>query len=174
MAERYSAGGGGKGSIRRAKRKRPWRAKKMRTHTGPSVSTLPIHSRRIMRPIEVFFKFQKDPPSDRTLLPRIIHTRLTHKVSIRHNCRVKLDPHRLCMVRITRTHQPVTWVLCVGVTTSVPDRRFQYTLVLCGGVVLQKDVLDTPEAACGECGNFGGSGRHCEQCASDFVVSCLA
>ena len=74
------------------------------------------------------------------------------------------------MVRITRTHQPVTRVLHEGVTTGVPDRRLQYALVLRGWVVLQKDMLDAPEAARGKRGDFGGSGRHC-QCKSGIIVS---
>ena len=141
MAERYSVGCG----IDQYVEPDEETARKTKTHTRPNISALPIHSRRIVRPIKMFFENPSPPrqtePFRRTTTP------LTHKFSIRHNCRIKLDPECLRMVRITRTHQPVTWVLRDGVATSVPDRRLQYTLVLRGGVVLQKDVLGAPEAA---------------------------
>ena len=78
----------------------------------------------------------------------------TNKLAIAHDRRVKLDLHRLCMVRRAPTHQVVTRVRNEGVPTRVPHRSLQDTLVLGRREVLQKDMFNAPETPRSECSDF--------------------
>ena len=130
-----------------------------RRRTGSNVSTLAVLGRRIVSAVEELCAVMSNGGPTRYNGVR------TNELVVLDDAGVKLDPHRLCVVGRTGTDLAVGWVRDILLPASVPHRRLEDTLVLCDGVVLQEDVLDAPEAARGEGGNFrlgsghGGDGR---------------
>ena len=120
--------------------------------TGASICALPIHGRRIMRAIKELWDMHAveiDASSH-----AYAHV-LTDEFAISDHGGIKFDPQRLRMVRRARTHFPVPRLDGRRLPPSVPNRSLQDALVLRGWVVLQKDVLYTPETARRKGGNLG-------------------
>jgi hypothetical protein len=75
----------------------------------------------------------------------------TYELSVTDFAGIKLESEGFCMICIPTADFFVARVLLALVSTSVSDLGVNDTFLF---VMLQKDVLDTPEATSGESGSF--------------------
>jgi len=88
------------------------------------IRSLAVLGRWVMRPVEEF-----------------------NKLVVANLARVEFDSHSLSMVRRPCADLLVARVRDIFLPASVTDRRLEDTLVLVDGIMLQKYMLDAPEAA---------------------------
>lgn len=118
--------------------------------TRSRIRSLSVQGCRVMGAIEKFCNstsFRSGRMSN--------HCQLTHKFIVGHLVRIKLDPQRLSMARNARADRPIIWIRPIHFPPGVTNRSAQNAFVVCGRVMLQKDVLHAPETPGGERGNLG-------------------
>lgn len=92
--------------------------------TSSRIRTLLVHRRRIVCPIKKL-----------------------HQLFVRHDAWIKLDLHSLSMVCVSGAHPFVAWVLDSGVPARETDSGTQDALVFGWRVVLEENVLHSPETS---------------------------
>lgn len=117
--------------------------------TGTGIRSLSVHGRGIVGAIKEFWQ---NASVSRTT--HAIHTP-TYEFAISDDGGIKLDPQCLCMLRRAITYFPVARVDRRILAPGVSYRGLQDPLVLRGWVILQKDVLHTPETTRCKGGNLG-------------------
>lgn len=126
-------------------------------HLLPACSQLSDHGcgRRILTTIE---SDSNDLEDDDRLL--------TNKFAIRYDAGVKLNLHSLCVVSDASADGLISRVCCVLLSTSISHSSPQDALVLCGRIVLEKNVLCAPETPRSEGSYFACSSSYIENDAS--------
>ena len=84
----------------------------------------------------------------------------TDELVVLDDARVELNSQSLRMVGRAGADLVVARVLRALSSTRVPHRRLEDAPILLDGVVLEEDVLNAPETAGGEGGDFRRSSRH--------------
>ena len=149
MAERYSEGEVSVCAARRVDDTRGFRNRR----PGSSWSWDRVCGRRTLRGVS--FATRDETNGTRT-----------DELVVLDDARVELNFQSFRMVGRAGADLVVARVLRVLLSTRVPHRGLEDALVLLDGVVLEEDVLDAPEAAGGEGGDFRcGSGHGCDSLA---------
>jgi len=79
----------------------------------------------------------------------------TNEFRVTNDGGIELDLYRLGMVGFSGTDVVIGRIFEIGIATGVTNGSVEYSFVLRWRVVLEKDVLDAPEASCSEGSDFG-------------------